>query len=149
MELDKIINLRHIYGVKSYLKGLRFAAFLIDALMATVFILLFSNLISALLLKIFPGLLLPIYLNWTFFIAIGVGYILFKDGFSGRSIGKRIMGLIVIQSNKKPCNFKLSFLRNLFIFIPFINLYEIYLFLAKSHLPRLGERITNTKIEET
>lgn len=135
--------------MKSYLKGLRFAAFLIDALIATCFILIFSNLTSALFLKIFPGLWLPIYLNWTFFTILGIFYILLKDGFKGKSIGKRIMGLVVLQDNRKPCSFKLSFLRNLILFIPFINFYEIYLFLAKSHLPRLGEKITNTRIEET
>ncbi|MEJ5165524.1 MAG: RDD family protein [Thermoanaerobaculia bacterium] len=135
--------------MRSYLKGLRFAAFLIDALISTIFILLFSNITSAIFLKIFPDLPIPIYLTWAFFIIIGIAYILLKDGFNGKSLGKRIMGLIVIQENKKPCSFKLSFIRNLILFIPFINLYEIYLFLKNHQRPRLGEKITNTRIEET
>jgi len=135
--------------MRSYLKGLRFAAFLIDALLTTILILILANLTSALLLRIFPKISFPIYINWIFFIILGITYILFKDGFGGKSIGKRIMGLIVIQKDKSPCSFKSSFLRNFLLFLPIINFYEFYLFLSKPNSPRLGEKISNTKIDET
>lgn len=135
--------------MKSYLKGLRFAAFLIDAFLTTILILIFANLTCAFFLKIFPKISETIYLTWIFFILLGILYILFKDGFGGKSIGKRIMGLIVLQKDKKPCNFKGSFLRNFILFLPGINIYEFYLFLSKPSSLRLGEKISNTKIEET
>lgn len=135
--------------MRSYLKSLRFAAFLIDALFVAVLILIFANLTCVFLLKIFPEISLIIYITWITFIVLGIVYILFKDGFNGKSIGKRVMGLIVIQADKKPCNFKKSFLRNFLLFLPIINFYEFYLFLKKSNTPRMGEKISSTKIEET
>ncbi len=135
--------------MKTYFKGLRLAAFLIDTLLTTILILILENLLCAFFLKIFPKITIPIYITWIIFIILGVAYILFKDGFNGKSIGKRIMGLIVLQKDRKPCNFKSSFLRNFLLFIPLINLYEIYLFLSNPSRPRLGEKISNTKIEET
>lgn len=135
--------------MRSYLKGLRFAAFLIDVLLTTVLILILANLTCIFLLKIFPKFSILIYITWIIFMLLGIAYILFKDGFNGKSIGKRIMGLIVLQKDKKPCNFKKSFLRNFLLFLPFINFYEFYLFLMYPNSPRLGEKISNTKIEET
>ncbi len=135
--------------MKSYLKGLRLAAFLIDSLFVTVFILILGNLSCAFFLKVFPKFPYAIYISWAFFVILGVGYILFKDGFKGRSFGKRIMGLIVHQENKLPCNFSNSFLRNFTLFLPIINFYEFYLFLKKQNNQRLGEKISKTKIEET
>ncbi len=135
--------------MKSYLKGLRFAAFLIDALLVTVFILILGNLSCAFFLKVFPQFPYVIYISWTLFVILGVGYILFKDGFKGRSLGKKIMGLIVRKENERPCNFSSSFLRNFTLFLPLINFYEFYLFLKGHNNPRLGEKISKTKIEET
>lgn len=135
--------------MRSYLKGLRFAAFLIDVLLTTVLILILGNFTWIFLLKILPKSSMLIYITWIIFILLGIAYILFKDGFNGKSIGKRIMGLIVLQKDKKPCNFKKSFLRNFLLFLPFINFYELYLFLTHPNSLRLGEKISNTKIEET
>lgn len=134
--------------MKHYLKGLRIAAFLIDCLFATVMVLILGNFISFLYLKFFAKVSYPIYIFWIFFMLLGVLYLIFKDGFNGRSIGKRITGLKVILNDEKPCNFKASFLRNFMLFLPIINFYEAILILFKKNALRLGERISKTRIEE-
>ncbi len=80
-----------------------------------------------------------------------VGWILFlaKDGFSGRSIGKRITGVQVVDRvTLRPIGFGRSFKRNLPL-LPFLAIFPILLLipgllLAKGH--RWGDKWANTTV---
>jgi uncharacterized RDD family membrane protein YckC len=78
-----------------------------------------------------------------------LGFIFFpvfclKDGFSGRSLGKAICGVQVIdETTGEPCNFLASFKRNLPIWIPIMGL-VVACQLCKGH--RTGDKWSNTKV---
>jgi len=88
------------------------------------------------------------------FLAIIGLYILLKDVlFKGRSIGKLLFGLIVIQvTNGKPCGIWQSIGRNILLIIPGINMvtcfFEFVLIYKDKHGIRLGDRIANTQVIE-
>jgi uncharacterized RDD family membrane protein YckC len=70
------------------------------------------------------------------------GYFLFKDGFAGQSIGKRIMKIQVLNSDtNKPCTFGQSFWRNL----SGIFFFD-WLFAFGKRRMRLGDMIANTHV---
>ena len=135
--------------MKKYIGGLRIAAFLIDSLIITVGVLLGGFLLSSVLLKLFPTYIIPIRVFWGLMVLLGILYFLFRDGFRGRSVGKRILGLHVAFGDNKPCTPVKSFKRNIVLFVPLLNLVELYLFLRNPHQPRLGDRIAKTQVEET
>lgn len=78
-------------------------------------------------------------------IGLCIIYLLFigKDIIGGHSIGKRIVKIKVVDTNgNTPDKFRL-FLRNITIFIWFIEAIFIL-----SEKPRIGERITKTRVIE-
>jgi uncharacterized RDD family membrane protein YckC len=80
----------------------------------------------------------------TTFIAFGVIaliYFLLRDGFGGASIGKRIMGLKVVQGyNARPANLLHSIVRNLFLLIPVLNIVEFAMIINDTEGRRLGDK---------
>ena len=135
--------------MKKYLGGLRIAAFLLDSLLITVGVLLSGFFLSSLVLRFFPTELIPVRVFWGIMVLLGMGYFLLRDGFGGRSAGKRIMGLHVMTLDGRPCSWWNSVKRNCTVFIPLFNLVELVLFLKDPHKPRLGDRLTKTHVEET
>jgi uncharacterized RDD family membrane protein YckC len=96
----------------------------------------------------------------------GLTYLLIGDGlFEGRSLGKKIIGLRVILSEKNtPCTFRESILRNstfgmgfLFykiiwigwIFILFVSVLEFIILLGSKDKMRLGDEIAKTIVIES
>lgn len=96
-------------------------------------------------------------------------YVLIADGlFGGRSIGKRIVQLKVVNiTSNKPCSFKDSMIRNaplgvgvFFYIIPFwgwvlwlvigipIVIMEIYLMKSLENYTRLGDTMAETQVLE-
>lgn len=67
-----------------------------------------------------------------------------KDGFNGKSIGKAIFGLKVVNlKTNEPISFKSSFKRNLPILIPFVPLIVAFQ-LRKG--TRMGDRWASSKV---
>jgi uncharacterized RDD family membrane protein YckC len=82
------------------------------------------------------GILLASTLAWVVF--------LFKDGFSGHSPGKAIMGIQVIQQHSgQPGGFWLSLKRNLLLVLPFM-IPMVAFQLGSGY--RIGDRWANTKV---
>lgn len=77
-------------------------------------------------------------------------YALLKDGlFSGRSIGKKLMGLRVENvKHGRPCSFKDSALRNVMLFIPILGWIELLLPLVDAEGVRFGDKIAGTRVVE-
>ena len=136
-------------AVRKYIGGLRIAAFLLDGLVATVAVLLIGFLASSFMHKILPTRIGPINTVWGLMVLLGVAYFLCRDGFTGRSFGKRLMGLHVERADRGPCTLRASCKRNLSLLVPGLNLVELWLFLRRPHEPRIGDRFAGTRVEET
>lgn len=70
------------------------------------------------------------------------GYLLFKDGFNGQSIGKRIMKIQVVHTDtEKPCSLGQSFWRNL----PNVFLFGWFFILGEKRM-HLGDMMASTRV---
>ncbi|MFZ2490119.1 MAG: RDD family protein [Thermoanaerobaculia bacterium] len=125
-------------------KLLRIAAFLIDALITSITLVLPAS--AASYAMTWTGT--PRYIQLVWWIALGVLVIsiLLRDGFRGRSIGKQLLGLRLITPHGERCGYFRSIVRNLPIIIPGWNLLEAILIVAGR--PRTGDRIARTSVTE-
>jgi uncharacterized RDD family membrane protein YckC len=72
---------------------------------------------------------------------VGLLYFFFRDGFGGASIGKRVMGLEVVRKyDARPANPAHSFVRNLFLLIPILNIAELFMVFTDKEGKRLGDK---------
>lgn len=120
------------------------AAFLSDALAVSIILVLPASIISYGMALI--GGSMRIQIVW--FAALGIlsAYILFRDGYQGRSLGKQALGLRLLTRSGRPCGWIRSFIRNLPLFVPLLNLVEIGFVLYGR--PRTGDRIAGTTVAE-
>ena len=72
--------------------------------------------------------------------------LLFRDGYRGRSLGKRMLGLRLVTPHGDGCGYGRSVVRNLPLIIPVWNLLEAALVLAGR--ARTGDRIARTIVTE-
>jgi uncharacterized RDD family membrane protein YckC len=71
------------------------------------------------------------------------GYMLFKDGFTGQSVGKRILKIQVIaKKSGEPCTFSASLIRNLLHFLGVLD----WAFIFGGEHQRLGDRGADTYV---
>lgn len=80
----------------------------------------------------------------TAYIVFGVVALLYfflRDGFGGASIGKRVMGFKVVHGyDARPANPIHSFVRNLFLLIPILNIAELFMVFTDKDGRRLGDK---------
>lgn len=124
---------------------LRIAAFLVDALSISVLLVLPAALLSYTLAWI-GGEIKAIQIVWFVALVIVMVGMLFRDGWRGRSLGKRILGLRLVTPNEKPCGYPRSFVRNIGLAVPGLNLVEVILVIAGKR--RIGDRIAKTTVTE-
>lgn len=77
-------------------------------------------------------------------------YWLLRDGmFNGRSLGKKVMGLKVVNTaGNRACSYKDSFLRNITLVIPIVGFIDIIIALVDSEGLRMGDKIAKTQVQE-
>ncbi|MBO0995084.1 RDD family protein [Bacillus sp. SD088] len=133
--------------------GSRTVAFIIDNVIL-MFVMMIITLISVLLLFAFPDIAFmgtaQSYL--VAFILIGVfllnyGYFMILEFFwGGKTIGKKIMGIRVIQENGQSITFLSSFIRNLLLLIDSLPYYLVGLLMVFFHpkKKRLGDLLAGT-----
>lgn len=126
--------------------GKRIIAWIIDQIIIGVILGLFIGL-AFLFAIIFAPLAIVFYLLGILIVLI---YWLLKDGLmNGRSIGKKVMSLKVINIERKtPCSFLESFLRNILWYIPIISFIELILPIIDADGIRLGDRLAKTQVVE-
>lgn len=124
---------------------LRLAAFLLDALVLSLGLIIPSTLISYTGLIAF-GASRFFVLVWYVALLVFISGVLLRDGSQGRSLGKRILGLLVQTHDGKPCTFPRSVLRNLPAVVPIWNLIELALMLTGRK--RSGDRMARTAVVE-
>ena len=88
------------------------------------------------------------FIPYVLAIILALGYALLKDGlFSGRSLGKKLMGLKVTRDGVN-CNMVGSILRNITLFIPILGLIELIMPFIDAEGLRFGDKIAKTKVVE-
>jgi uncharacterized RDD family membrane protein YckC len=124
---------------------LRVAAFLVDALSMAIVIVLPASIASYATAWI-GGSVKAIQIVW--YVALGVLMIgmLIRDGYHGRSPGKRLLGLRLLTPAGEGCGYGRSVVRNIPLVIPVWNLVEVVMVLSGK--PRSGDRIARTTVKE-
>jgi uncharacterized RDD family membrane protein YckC len=87
------------------------------------------------------------------YLAPGVAYLVFRDGIHGQSIGKFLMGLMVISlETGRPATLSSSVRRNLLFLIPGANvvalILEVRTLIGDPQGQRLGDRLAQTQVIE-
>jgi uncharacterized RDD family membrane protein YckC len=124
---------------------LRIAAFLTDALSALIILILPASIASYGMAWI-GGSERAIRIVWYIALVILVAAMLIRDGYRGRSPGKRLLGLRIVTPRSEGCGYGRSILRNIPVVLPGWNIVEaILVFLGK---PRTGDRIARTIVTE-
>jgi uncharacterized RDD family membrane protein YckC len=141
--------LRELLGYPPGGLAARFGAALLDFLIALVF--LVPGLL-AMAQRFDVGVTDEAYLLLGAGGLVGIGYQFVKDGFSGRSLGKRAAGLIVVHlPTNRPCSIVRSAVRTLVIFLTNGLLgigwvIEPLLVIVTSDRRRLGDRAASTQV---
>ena len=123
---------------------LRVAAFLVDALTMAIVLVLPASIASYAFA--WSGLSRAIQFVW--YVALGLLMIglLIRDGFHGRSPGKRLLGLRLVTPRGEGCGWIRSIVRNIPLIVPLWNLIEVVLVLSGK--ARSGDRIAKTSVRE-
>lgn len=124
---------------------LRIAAFLVDALTISLILILPASAVSYAMAYI-GGSVKIIQIVWWVALGILIVAILLRDGFRGRSLGKRVLGLRMITPRGDRCGYFRSILRNFPLIVPGWNLIEVVLVLAGRS--RTGDRLARTTVTE-
>jgi uncharacterized RDD family membrane protein YckC len=104
---------------------------------------------------------IPIIVTWLLygdsgaglFLVIGAGYLLLRDSMRGQSLGKLLLGLVVISlETGRPCTLKGSVWRNVLFLIPGANMAAIFLepitVVRDPQGQRLGDKLAQTQVVE-
>src|SRR5713226_2814217 len=108
---------------------LRIAAFLVDALTTALVLVLPASLASYATAWI-GGSVKAIQIVWYVALGILMTGMLIRDGYHGRSPGKRLLGLRLLTPRGEGCGYGRSIVRNLPLLIPPWNLVEVVLVLS-------------------
>ena len=87
------------------------------------------------------------------FPVIGAGYVLLRDSMRGQSVGKLLLGLVVISlETGRPCTLKASVWRNVVFLIPGANVVAVFLepltVVRDPQGQRLGDKLAQTQVIE-
>lgn len=124
---------------------LRLAAFLIDALTLALALVIPASIFSYSAVWIAHATKWVNIVWYCALLVLLVGMLL-RDGYRGRSLGKRILGLQLLTPDGKPCSYTRSFFRNLPIIVPGWNLIEVFLVVRGKS--RTGDRLARTTVTE-
>ncbi|HVT44177.1 MAG TPA: RDD family protein [Thermoanaerobaculia bacterium] len=129
----------------SQLPLLRFAAFVLDTLSLALLLIIPATVISYGAVWLGGG---TKWISIVWYVALLILLLgtLFRDGWKGRSPGKRLLGLRITTRSGKSCGWFRSFARNLPLLIPPWLLIEILLVALDRN--RTGDRIAGTVVRE-
>lgn len=125
---------------------LRIAAFLVDAISISIILIAPASLASYILAWVGGGSIKAIQIVWWAALALLMVCLLLRDGYHGRSPGKRLLGLRLVTPRGEGCGYFRSVIRNLPLLIPVLNLVEAVLVVAGKR--RTGDRIAKTTVTE-
>lgn len=134
-----------MFGVTRQYALLRMGAFLLDALLVALLLILPATVSSWVVIQS-GGAMNWIARIWNITFILFLAGILVRDGRAGRSLGKRIMGLELVH--RRGRGFASSVLRNLPLVVPVLNIAEILVILFTQGGRRLGDRLAGTTVVE-
>ena len=73
-------------------------------------------------------------------------YLLLRDTFGGRSLGKLAVGLRVIDVKERPLKISQAIIRNIFVVLPLLPLLEYYVMLKNQQGRRIGDKVAKTLV---
>lgn len=126
---------------------LRLAAFLLDVLFFALSLILPATLVSWGVLW-FGEASNTINIVWWVALLLLTVAILVRDGWHGRSPGKRLFGLRVVTRRGNDCGVWRSVLRNLPLLVPLWNVIELVLVLSPRTVRRSGDYLARTVVVE-
>jgi uncharacterized RDD family membrane protein YckC len=126
---------------------LRFGAFLLDALLIAL-ILILPGALASWIIIVAGGELSWLARIWNVVFLLFLLGLLLRDGWRGRSLGKLIMGLTLGPRQGRLPGYGHSLLRNISLLIPGVNLIEILLVLFSAGGRRIGDRLAGTTVVE-
>lgn len=132
--------------MRSQLVLLRLSAFLVDAFIFVLALILPTSLVSWVVILL-GGSQTAIAIIWWSSLGVFLAGILLRDAWRGRSPGKQLLGLR-IQTSTGRCGVWRSLARNLPLIVPLWNLLEVYLVLFGRGSRRTGDRISGTLVIE-
>lgn len=95
----------------------------------------------------FAPLIFGIAIGGSLGLLLGMCWFLVKDGFGGRSFGKKLFGLKVVKiATGEPAGMLDSFVRNLFLLINPLNLIEYVMIFTDAEAQRLGDKVRGLKV---
>lgn len=95
----------------------------------------------------FTPLIIGIAVGGSLGLLLGLGWFLVKDGFGGRSFGKKMFGLRVVKiATGEPAGLLDSLVRNLFLIVSPLNLIEYVMIFADAEAQRLGDKVRGLKV---
>jgi len=124
---------------------LRIGAFLVDALILSLLLILPTSAVSYAVAWI-GGSVKAIQMAWLGALAVLFFGLLVRDGYRGRSVGKNLLGLRLVTRSGAECGYIRSIIRNLPLIVPVWNFLEVALVLAGK--ARTGDRIAGTLVTE-
>lgn len=78
---------------------------------------------------------------------ITILYAFFLEGFMGQTLGKKLLGIVVVKSDGRPCDYPSSFTRNLLRIVdwlPYYYLLGLLVILISPSSQRIGDYIAGT-----
>jgi len=75
-----------------------------------------------------------------------VFYMLLRDTFGGRSLGKFACGLKVIDIKERPLKISQAIIRNIFVVLPILPLVEYFVMLKNQQGRRIGDKVAKTMV---
>lgn len=126
---------------------LRTGAFLLDALLIALLLVLPAALFSWIVIRA-GGAMNWIARIWNVAFVLFLIGLLGRDGRQGRSLGKLIMGLELKREGDRKISFAISLLRNLSLVVPGLNLVEPFVALFSDRGRRIGDRLAGTTVVE-
>ncbi|MEK6714420.1 MAG: RDD family protein [Nitrospirota bacterium] len=102
------------------------------------------DLLVLVILELIVKLTLKQDIHWSVLII----YWLLRDSLSGQSIGKRVVGLHVINTKGEGATPVEGIVRNIPIAIPFVSIIEYFVMLRNSEGKRIGDLIAHTKVTD-
>ena len=129
----------------------RTVAYTIDAsiaiaiLMLNFIVILIAVAISPSINEVSPAVAVMIGLSILFTTIVAYGYFLLRDGFHGGSLGKRLMGITVVDvKTGAPCNKKQSFFRNLLLML--LGALDLVIPFFRKNGRRIGDDVAGTVV---
>ncbi len=125
----------------------RQAAFLIDRISFTIFTVLIGVAVNHGCTVLGLGFRIVFWLGMILGILLGFVFA-FKDGFAGHSLGKKLMGVQVVdRTTLEPIGFGRSFKRNWTLGLPYISgIFVLTMAVQMNEGPRLGDGTARTKV---